>query len=207
MSLHLFMLRHARTAWNDTGRIQGQTDIPLSAPGLAQARAWRLPGELRPTAFWCSDLSRARVTATLLRGASSTPLRSDARLREMNWGDWTGDTLTALRQRLGQAFKAQEDRGLDLQPPAGETPRHVRARLRAWLCEQPATGRIAVVTHKGILRAALSLATGWDYRGKPPSKAAHGLGHWFTWDAAARRLTVRALDVALMPAVSSGDNA
>lgn len=198
MSLQVFMVRHARTAWNDSGRIQGWADIPVSAAGLAQARSWRLPAEFRPTVFWSSDLSRARTTAALLRGPSGAPLRSDARLREMDWGDWTGDTLTALRQRLGQTVKVQEDRGLDLQPPGGETPRQVRVRLRAWLCAQPATGHIAVVTHKGVLRAALSLATGWEYRGKPPSKAAHGLGHWFSWDAAERRLTVRALDVVLI---------
>ena len=197
MSLHVFMMRHARTAWNESRRIQGQTDIPASAAGLAEARDWRLPPTLQPTAFWCSDLSRAQTTAAVLQDTSAAPLYADARLREMNWGDWAGDTLTALRQRLGQTFDKQEARGLDLQPSAGETPRAVRARLHDWLCEQPATGRIAVVTHKGVLRAALSLATGWNYHGKPPAKAAHGMGYWFTWNAAERRLAVLALDVPL----------
>ena len=82
MSLHVFMMRHARTAWNESGRIQGQTNIPASAAGLAEARDWRLPPTLQPTAFWCSDLSRAQTTAAVLQDASAAPLYADARLRE-----------------------------------------------------------------------------------------------------------------------------
>ncbi|MEO8716805.1 MAG: histidine phosphatase family protein, partial [Burkholderiales bacterium] len=35
------MIRHGETAWNAEGRVQGQTDVPLSAVGEAQARAVR----------------------------------------------------------------------------------------------------------------------------------------------------------------------
>jgi broad specificity phosphatase PhoE len=45
----------------------------------------------------------------------------------------------------------------------------VCARLRA-LCADLAldTSPVVAVCHKGVIRAALALATGWDMRGKPP---------------------------------------
>ena len=32
-----YLIRHARTAWNTTGRVQGHADPPLDATGRAQA--------------------------------------------------------------------------------------------------------------------------------------------------------------------------
>ncbi len=48
----------------------------------------------------------------------------------MDWGDWEGATLDALRAEHGAAFVDNADRGLDFQPPAGESPRMVQARLQ-----------------------------------------------------------------------------
>ena len=62
-----------------------------------------------------------------------------------------------------------EAMGLDFQPPGGESPRMVATRLAACLRELAATGRDhSIVTHKGVLRASLVLALGWDMRGRPP---------------------------------------
>ena len=35
------ILRHAATAWNEQGRLQGMTDTTLSPAGCATARSWR----------------------------------------------------------------------------------------------------------------------------------------------------------------------
>ena len=58
------MIRHGETAWNAEGRVHGQTDVPLSAVGKAQARALAvaLAGE-RFAALYASDLARVRQTA------------------------------------------------------------------------------------------------------------------------------------------------
>jgi probable phosphoglycerate mutase len=72
---------------------------------------------------------------------------------------------------------ANEARGLDFRPPGGESPREVCARLQALLGELARDPRpVVAVCHKGIMRAALVLATGWDMRGRPPVRLARALG-------------------------------
>jgi probable phosphoglycerate mutase len=44
-------------------------------------------------------------------------------------------------------------------------------------------GSIVVVTHKGVLRAVLSAATGWDMTAKPPLRLDGAALHRFEIDA------------------------
>jgi probable phosphoglycerate mutase len=111
-------------------------------------------------------LQRARETAALLGFREAA---SDPRLAEMRWGTFEGRTLAEIRAELGEEMRGLEAMGLDFQPPGGESPRLVAERLRTCLADLAREGRDAViVAHKGVLRASLILATGWDMRGKPP---------------------------------------
>jgi probable phosphoglycerate mutase len=175
-------LRHGSTAWNEQGRMQGRRDVPLSERGRDEVRAWRLPfGSIavppaEPT--WVSSpLRRAVETAEILSGA--TP-QCESALIEMDWGEWEGFDLAELRRRHGEAFARNEAAGLDFRPPGGESPREVRDRVMRWLAAN-ATHRdsMVVVTHKGVLRAVLAAATGWDMLGKPPLRLQHGALHRF----------------------------
>ena len=160
------LLRHAPSDWNEAGLIQGQADRPLSPAGRAMALAWRLPAALEGRAWATSPLQRARETARLLGHGDACV---EPRLIEMNWGAWTGRCLGGLRRELGATMAANEARGLDMRPEGGETPREVVARLAAWLDEVAAAGQpMVAVAHRGTQRAALALAAGWDYLGRPP---------------------------------------
>jgi broad specificity phosphatase PhoE len=45
---------------------------------------------------------------------------------------------------------------------------------------------VVAVTHKGVLRAVLAAATGWDMTVKPPVRLRAGALHWFEVDATGR---------------------
>src|SRR6476620_10426443 len=83
----LFLFRHVETDWNREGRLQGHTDTPLNATGLAQAEA--LAETLRPhrlDAVVSSDLMRAWTTARIVAEALGLPLMADPGLRETKVG-------------------------------------------------------------------------------------------------------------------------
>jgi len=179
------VLRHAPTAWNEAGRLQGMTDIPLSPAGEQLAGSWRLPPPADGWKRMCSPLVRARRTAELLQ-PHVAPIVDD-RLREMSFGVWEGRTLADLRATEGQAFLEAESRGLDFQPPDGESPRTVMARIAQWAAEIAATDvPVVAVSHKAAIRALLALATGWDMMGRPPVKLDWRCLHFFAAHADGR---------------------
>ena len=177
----LALIRHGATAWSEEGRMQGRRDLPLSAAGRAALAGCRPPPELAGFAWLASPLRRAVETAVLLAVAA----RSEPRLIEMDWGALEGLTLAELRARPGTA--EAEAAGLDFRPPGGESPREVQARVMPLLAEIAASGRsVAAVTHKGVIRAVLALACGWDMRGKAPARLDWSAVHRFRLDPAGR---------------------
>ena len=166
--------RHGDTAWSAAGRIQGRRDVPLSDAGRAALAARELPALCRRMRVVTSPLARCVETARLL-GAREAP--SDARLVEMHWGDWEGRVLSELREELGAAMRENEARGWDFRPANGETPREVWSRVRPWLAE--VNEPTLAITHRGVIRAVLATATGWDMRGAPPAKLDWHAVHFF----------------------------
>jgi broad specificity phosphatase PhoE len=144
----LLLVRHGETDWNADGRLQGQTDRPLSDFGRRQAQ--QLADELAEEeleAIYASDLSRARQTAEILGGRLGLAIVLDPDLREKDWGTWEG--LTAIeRDRVefvGESTEAHQERTL-------------RALRR--IAERHPGGRVLVVTHGGSMRRVQTAALG-----------------------------------------------
>jgi len=174
----LALIRHMPTAWNAAGRLQGRADTELDPRAMPD---WRVPPELAGFRWLTSPLDRAVVTARRLRvDAAPAPA-----LTEMAWGDWEGHTLAELRASLGAEMTVMEAKGLEFRPPGGESPRDVQGRVMPLLAEIAAGRRpIAAITHKGVIRAVLALATGWDMLGKPPYRLSWSAAHLFRLDPA-----------------------
>ena len=171
----LALLRHGETAWSAAGRIQGRSDVPL-LPAISV----QVPEICKGMRVVTSPLQRCVQTAALI-GAPDA-LR-EPRIIEMHWGEWEGESLSALRERLGDAMRENEARGLDFRPANGESPREVVSRIRPWLSDiardrQPTLA----VTHRGVIRAILAAAFDWDMRGKPPAKLDWSAVHLFRLD-------------------------
>ena len=183
MSEHvsLVAIRHAPTEWNAAKRLQGRTDVALSAEGIAAAKGWRADPAWSTYRVIASPLKRAQETARLLFPGRAIAL--DPRLMEMDFGDWEGQSLAELRETPGADARERENLGLDFSAPGGETPRQVQARLQPLLNEIAAAGvPTVIVTHKAVLRALLSLATDWAFLGKPPAKIKADTAHLFRLD-------------------------
>jgi broad specificity phosphatase PhoE len=176
--VRLVAIRHAPTAWNAERKLQGRTDIPLSVAGETAARAWRIDPSWIGYRIISSPLTRAATTARLL--FPGREIATDARLIEMSFGAWEGKTLAALRDQPGREAECRERMGLDFRPPDGETPREMQTRLRPLLAEIAAHGApTVIIAHKAVLRALLSLATGWAMLGEAPVKLLPSTAHVF----------------------------
>ena len=145
----LLLVRHGETDWNADGRLQGQTNRPLSEFGRRQAQ--RLADELAAeqlVAIYSSDLARARETAEIVGTRVGLPVTFDPDLREKDWGTWEG--LTAVeRDRVefaGESTEAHQDR--------------ILRALRRISDSHPAGGSVLVVTHGGSMRRIQTAAMG-----------------------------------------------
>ena len=197
--IDLLFLRHGPTEWNEAGRIQGRRDVPLVARARESLSRRRLPNRFGEGRRWISSpLLRAQQTA---RALGAEALEIEPRLIEMDWGEWEGWSLPALREALGAAMRENEARGLDFETPAGDGPRRVQARLRPWLAEVAGAGRpVAAVSHKGVGRALLALATGWDMQGRAPVRLRWEHAHRFeVSDAGEPRLVEPNVALTVLP--------
>jgi broad specificity phosphatase PhoE len=193
----LVAIRHAPTVWNAERRLQGRTDVPLSVEGEAIAQAWRIDSAWDGYRIIASPLARAATTARLLFPGRDIAI--DPRLIEMSFGDWEGKALTELRGAPGSDAESRERMGLDFQPPRGESPREVQARIAPLLAEIAAKREpTIIITHKAVLRALLSLATGWDMLSKAPTKLQPSTAHLFTLGAG-RTIAVGQMNISLRP--------
>jgi len=156
----LGLLRHGPTDWNKSGRVQGHTDIALSTEGAAKMRELALPSDFAAARIYASPLLRARQTVEALSLGEAI---FDARLMEQHWGNWEGLSLAEIKVHHGEDAFTRAGLREDFRPPGGESTGELHARVGLFLKDLARRGEDAVaVTHLGVLRAAYTLATGWD---------------------------------------------
>jgi uncharacterized phosphatase len=142
----ILLARHGETEWNHEGRWQGWADPPLNDLGRDQAR--ELADQLKTTPFdavYASDLRRAHETAVILAAPHDMGVVTDAGLREIDVGAWSGLTRAEIAERFP-----------DGERPDGETRDQHSVRVLAAV-ERIARAhpgeRVLVVAHGGCVRA------------------------------------------------------
>ncbi len=156
----IWLIRHGETAWNAEKRFQGHLDIPLSPSGVGQA--FRLAQRLARSGFaftslFSSDLRRARETAEPLSAVLGLPVKTTPLLREIDVGALAGLTRQEAEAHYPEFFRKAWEEPWYTSRPGGESMADVARRLQTFLESLPA-GRHLVLTHGGVVRAALKLA-------------------------------------------------
>jgi broad specificity phosphatase PhoE len=143
----LLLVRHAPTS--ATRRVAFPLDEPLDDRGRAAAAA--LAGALpHAVSVVTSPALRCRQTAAAAGLAASV----DGAVAECDFGDWAGRALDEVD--LG-AWMVDAD----AEPHGGESLRAFAARVAAWLDGQAGLGgAAAVITHAGVVKAAVVHALG-----------------------------------------------
>ena len=182
-TMQIYFVRHSETQWNALGRLQGESDVPLSEQGkkladITGAALENVPFDIA----YVSPYIRARQTAAHLLRRRQIPVFEDERIREITWGKWDGLTAKEI-EKMGKKEEYQlfyTDPFRFQGAPDGETIRQVCQRGREFLDDL--TGRkdlsentVLVVTHgcavRGILNHLYEDPKNFWQEGVPPNCA------------------------------------
>jgi glucosyl-3-phosphoglycerate phosphatase len=176
----VILWRHGNTDWNNNGRIQGQTDVPLNERGRAQAVATAAHlARLEPSLLISSDLSRTWDTAEPLAELTGLPVEREPALRERSFGLWETLTIDQIKERFPQTYA----RWVDGDPAPGDGLEHLGdlgkrvSEVIRQAHERNPDGITILITHGGSVRWGVATLLGW------PEESALTLGplrncHW-----------------------------
>lgn len=150
--MDIYLIRHTKTD-TEKGLCYGQTDVALSKNFSEDALQLqkKLPELKSDCLFFSSPLTRCLQLAEKF----SDNVKSDARLLELDFGDWENkyfddiDTMT---------LKHWSDNFVELRPPNGESFADLHRRAGSFWQELLTleSEQVAVFTHAGVIRALLA---------------------------------------------------
>lgn len=169
--LTLYFARHGETQANRQFRFSGKKDTPLTEKGRDQARR---VGEilerevgLRPALYFVSSpLKRAQITMEIIREGLGLPGQGfsvDARIEEIDLGEWDQLTADEARARDPAFFEARAADKWHIPVPGGEDYAQVAARARQWA--ESLTQDTFAVSHGALTRILRGLFMDLDWRG------------------------------------------
>ncbi|QBO35607.1 histidine phosphatase family protein [Periweissella cryptocerci] len=110
--LNIYLVRHGQTILNTHSRIQGWSDSPLTATGIAQASTvGKNMHKLNFIAAYSADNQRTNDTARLiLKNANdSVKIQKLKYLREGYYGSFEGDKTTTYTNKLPKVYDLNSD--------------------------------------------------------------------------------------------------
>lgn len=152
----VFLVRHAQTSWNVTGRYMGWIDEDLSEEGIWQAEqlSVRLEGQPIDSAY-SSPLKRAYHTAQVMVAPHSLSVCPMPGLGEIRLGSWEGFTREEVKARFPDIWQAWRSDPSMVQMPEGENIAQVQDRAVAALqniIDANRGRKVLIVTHEVIVK-------------------------------------------------------
>ncbi|MBX9914637.1 MAG: alpha-ribazole phosphatase family protein [Pseudomonadaceae bacterium] len=160
MSLQLDLLRHGETTGGNGFR--GSLDDELTEKGHSQMQQ-ALAGLGGWDLVISSPMLRCQVFAQQFAAARGLPLRIEADLRELHFGDWEGRNAAEILFEDEQALGQFWTNPYGFTPPAAEPVRDFANRVLTTvgrLSAELAGQRVLVITHGGVMRLLLARARG-----------------------------------------------
>lgn len=194
---HFGLLRHGITLWNEDKRIQGRMDSRLSQKGREATIRWANGlKKQRWQRIVASDLGRVKQTTELLNATLKVPISYDTRLRELDWGEWEGKRIAAIRESHPGMLEKEILAGWDFRPPGGESRREGLQRAQAALIGAAchwSSERILIVCHQGIIKCLINSISGNSFLPSDSLKIGKNRLHILVYDGV--NLSISALNI------------
>lgn len=162
--MRLILVRHGKTDWNETGRCQGVSDVPLNHAGMEQAEkvAFSLKDESIDR-IYSSNLVRAKTTAEKIAAYHSIDIDIRDDLREMDQGIFEGLDFSYIREKYSDVLEHWRKDPETLQLPGGESLKGVQQRALDAIVDIKSrfgSQNIVVVSHNMVIGTLLCSFTG-----------------------------------------------
>jgi alpha-ribazole phosphatase len=168
--MRLWLVRHPRPDVV-AGLCYGATDVPIVDAHL-EALLGELPGRLpRGADLYSSPLTRCLRLAVGLERHGFGPVRTDPRLREMDFGHWEGRTWSEVPRTQIDAWR---DDIVGYRPPGGESVAALADRGQAFVRALPAGRDAILVTHSGVMQTLLRTLRGLPLAGLTGHRIEYG---------------------------------
>jgi len=162
--VELYIVRHGETDTNYTGKINGSaTDLALNETGRNQVNY--LKEHLNINDFdevYASPLKRAQETASILN-QNVHDIKTDDRLREINYGAWDGLLADDVQAKYPQCFDEHNYLAANYSDYSkdAETFQSVLDRLHLFFADMTKKDneKILVVCHGFLTRSLIQLVT------------------------------------------------
>ena len=100
MKTTIYLIRHGVTDWNELGRYQGSTDIPLNKKGVEEAiQVGKELAHIPFSTLYSSPLIRAHATAREIAKYHDLPIQLVDDLKERSYGDYEGMTFDEIERQ------------------------------------------------------------------------------------------------------------
>ncbi|WP_083699918.1 histidine phosphatase family protein [Shewanella sp. UCD-KL12] len=160
-----YLLRHGEC---EGGKIlRGHTDVAGSQTGRAQMQSsvdhLITSHNLEFEQIFSSPLRRCSEFALSLYLQLGAPLKLEEGFKEINFGDWDGETLASLYETQASQIEQYWKNPWAITPPNGETMHEFESRVDAsWqsILSEHQGKTVLVVTHGGVMRHLMARALG-----------------------------------------------
>lgn len=162
--MRLILVRHGKTDWNETGRCQGISDVPLNPAGIEQAEkvAFSLKDE-KIDRIYSSDLTRAKTTAEKIAEYHSVDVNIRDDLQEMDQGIFEGLDFSYIQEEYSHVLEHWRNDPETLQLPGGESLSGVQRRALDAIADIKSrfeSQNIVVVSHNMVIGTLLCRFSG-----------------------------------------------
>ncbi len=153
----LILIRHGETDYTLQRRYCGHEDISLNARGIEQANYLRYKlKNIKVDRVYSSDLKRTFQTAKII--FQNKIIYKRKKLREIDFGVFSGLTLEDVNRLYPDVYKAWLDNPANVKIPEGESlPGFVRRVEKSFnkIFNQNMKKTVALVSHGGTIRVIL----------------------------------------------------
>lgn len=162
----LILFRHGKTVLNEKKVYCGSSDPPLSAQGIEDTTHTAKLLELyAPDCVYSSEKQRALQTAQIVM--PNRPVTRVPALCELDFGDFEGLNADEISRRMPDEWQAYLNDPYGYCFPNGEcVPGFLKRSSEAvmQIAKRHQGQRILIVTHKGVITAALSYYLHGDFK-------------------------------------------